>query len=284
MPRGSRIAPAQRRSWLEAYEWGDRIDKIAREAGRTERTVQTHIARARQEKQQQEVTSGLLREAYQRHFSQLLDLVKQLAQASNEANPGGLLAAADLETRMLHQGLRAHIPSSRLWTGVKAWEQYSKRLATESESVRGSIEHLVEEEGPAFPEILAEGFAGSLWSGLMMHAEGREASLLEYKVDSTGGSLQLRWGSFVLADQLPTQARAAQVKERHEALAGQLLIPDWVSRLMTLVERWKVARDTIEEEAAALRLRYILPGQCSLCPGGEGTAGRRRLRSRRDDG
>ena len=32
MPRGSRIAPAQRRSWLEAYEWGDRIDKIAREA------------------------------------------------------------------------------------------------------------------------------------------------------------------------------------------------------------------------------------------------------------
>ncbi len=50
MPRGTRIAPAERRGWLEQYERGSRIDKIAHEAGRTQRTINEHLARARRER------------------------------------------------------------------------------------------------------------------------------------------------------------------------------------------------------------------------------------------
>ncbi len=73
MPRGTRIPPAERRDWLDKYERGDRVDKIAREAGRTERTVQSHLSRERRERDHQQVMAGLLRDAYQNHYVQLLN-------------------------------------------------------------------------------------------------------------------------------------------------------------------------------------------------------------------
>ena len=88
MPRGTRIPPAERRDWLNKYERGDRIDKIAWEAGRTERTVQSHLSRERRERDYQQVMAGLLRDAYQNHYVQLLNQADELSRAAEQPDLG----------------------------------------------------------------------------------------------------------------------------------------------------------------------------------------------------
>ena len=81
MPRGTRILPAERRDWLDKYERGDRIDMIAREAGRTNRTVQSHLSRERRERGHQQVMAGLLRDAY-------LNQADELSRAAEQPDLG----------------------------------------------------------------------------------------------------------------------------------------------------------------------------------------------------
>ena len=119
MPRGTRIAPAERRGWLEQYEHGTRIDKIAHEAGRTQRTINEHLAQARRERQQQEVTAGLLTQAYQRHFAQLLELAETLGQAAPRVNPRGILGTADLDTKNAVPGTASPCPQEPALAGYQ---------------------------------------------------------------------------------------------------------------------------------------------------------------------
>ena len=119
MPRGTRIAPAERRNWLEQYEQRSRIDKIAHEAGRTQRTINEHLAQAGRERQQQEVTAGLLTQAYQRHFAQLLEVAETLGQAAQKVNPGGIRGTADLDTKMLYQGTASPCPQEPALAGYQ---------------------------------------------------------------------------------------------------------------------------------------------------------------------
>ena len=283
MPSGTRIAPAERRGWLEQYEHGTRIDKIAHEAGRTQRTINEHLAQARRERQQQEVTAGLLTQAYQRHFAQLLELAETLGQAAPRVNPRGILGTAGLDTKMLYQGLQAHVPRSRLWRAIKTWEESSRELDRESQKRRSTIEVLVVEKTAVWPGILTEGFVGSLWNAVLMAAEGRSPDEMGYRVDSSGGFSQLHCGNFLLSDRVPTQEGLAEIQRQHQMLLQALMASEMLAPLDRLVSRWQGARDTIQEEVMVLRLRQILPGQCRLCPGGEAPSGIHSTRTRRSD-
>ena len=153
--------PAERRSWLERYEKGASIDTIAKEAGRTQRTVTAQLASARQERQHDQVQVDLIRDAYRQHYRDLLEVAEVLAERCDTLNPQGILPEPGLEpdARMLCEGLRSHVPSSRLWGGVKAWEESSKRLAAEWEQARAQIAKLIKQPVASFPEILEDGFA-----------------------------------------------------------------------------------------------------------------------------
>ena len=283
MSRGSRIAPAERRRWLEQYEEGSRIDKIAREAGRTQRTINEHLARARRERQQHEVTAGLLTQAYQKHYSRLLDLAQELGQASLQPNSEGLLGEADLESRMLHQALRSHTPKARLWRAVKVWEETSQQLERESQRIRRRIQSSVDRETKTAPGILREGFVDTLWSAVSMFAQGQDPFLVDYRIEVPGDNYQLRWRNFLLADGVGSREQLDKIQEQHQRLLTELATPDTAAPLADLTARWNAARDTIQEEVVTLRLRQILPGQCRLCPGGEAPSGVHTPRARRSD-
>ena len=171
MPRGTRIPPAERRDWLDKYERGDRIDKIAREAGRTERTVQSHLSRERRERDHQQVMAGLLRDAYQNHYVQLLNQADELSRAAEQPDLGGIQLGTDFQTRALCQGLKSHIPRSPLWAAIKDWDQYAKDLVAESDSVRSSLKGIAEAGTRDLPNASVEGISGSLWDSMMMEAE-----------------------------------------------------------------------------------------------------------------
>ena len=269
MPRGTRIAPADRHNWLEQYEQGSRIDKIARESGRTQRTINEHIARARREIQQKEVTAGLLTQAYQKHYSQLLKVAEAIGQAAQKANADGILGAADLETQILYQGLRAHIPRNQLWRAIKTWEESSLELDRDSQRRRSTIMSLLAKDSAEWPEIQVEGFVQSFCNAALRVADGRSFDLTEYRVEASEESSQLRWSNFLLADGVPSQRRLEEIQQRHQKLVQNLIGPEVIAPLVSLMARWQSARDVIQEEVVVLRLRQMIPGQCRLCPGGE---------------
>ena len=284
MPKGGTIPPVERRSWLERYEQGASIDTIAKDARRTQRTVTAQLARARQDRQHDQVQVDLIRDAYRQHYRDLLEAAEELAERCDKPNSRGVLPEPGLEphARMLYECLYSHIPGSRLWKGVKTWEEASRGLAEEWERARAQVAMLIQQRVAGFPEVLEDGFVESLRDAVMTAAQGRDPWLLEYQRDSSGDFMQLRRGNFVLADRVQTDARLGEIEGKHRELLGDSLKTGSASRLKSLWNRWSEARDLIQEEARILRLRRVLTGQCNLCPGGEGSSSRRSRRRRRD--
>ena len=81
MSKGPKVSIADRQAWLEAYESGARIDIVAKEAGRTERTVKDHIDKARQERAVAQAEREQLKEALGAHQQDLLSLIQRLRDA-----------------------------------------------------------------------------------------------------------------------------------------------------------------------------------------------------------
>jgi hypothetical protein len=80
LPRVAKISPKERREWLERHERGERLDKIAEDAGRDTRTVTTNIDRARAERDFAAAQGEQLREALQSHQRDLLALLDRIGQ------------------------------------------------------------------------------------------------------------------------------------------------------------------------------------------------------------
>ena len=284
MPKGGVIPTTERRSWLERYEQGASIDTIAKESGRTQRTVTAQLGQARQERQHDQVQVDLIRDAYRQHYGDLLEVAEEMAQRCESPDSRGILPehAVEPDTRMLYEALRSHVPGSRLWSGVKTWEESSRDLAATSEQARAKIEGLVQLAFADYPEVLEDGFTESLRTAVMTAAQGLDQTV-EYQRDPSGDSMQLRRGNFMLADGVQTEDRLDEIEERYGELLDASLNSESASRLRRLWASWTEARDIIRGEVQTLRLRRIITGQCVLCPGGEGS-GKRRPRRRRGDG
>lgn len=78
MPRGSKIAPAMARQWLEEYDSGATQDRLASKHHRTKRTVAINIERARQQLAFERALQERLSDALGAHQQDLLELVQTL--------------------------------------------------------------------------------------------------------------------------------------------------------------------------------------------------------------
>ena len=76
--KGPKISVTERRTWLESYENGARIDTLAKDVGRAERTVKDHIDKARRERVVDRAEREQLKEALGAHQQDLLGLVQRL--------------------------------------------------------------------------------------------------------------------------------------------------------------------------------------------------------------
>lgn len=283
MPRGPKVPPATRRDWLEAHERGQRIDAIAREAGRTERTVKEHIELARQEREQGEVRSGLLRDAYQRHYEDLLAFAQHLRQVANTPTPGGLRADSDRRSLMLWDALRSHIPNSGLWKACREWEDWAQRLANTRSAITVQIATAVAScVRGYFPEARQDWLVNSLSYAANSVIPGETGPLkgMEYDIEPGPEGQRVRWGNYVLAElKEADQARAAELVEKHKQLVSQVIAWEPTTKLPQVHHNWTQARDAIDEQVEVLLLRRLLPGRCQLCPGS--VSGRARKSRRR---
>ena len=281
MPKGGKIAPDERRSWLERYEKGTTVATIAKEAGRADRTVKDQLERARRERQHQQVQADLLRESYRDHHGQLLQLAERLGERCHTPRRDGLLGAAEIDERLLYRGLRSHTRGSEIWGEVKRWEDGARALGEESVQLEREANCMVSQEISDMPHVLADGFTQSLRDEGSMVAQGLEPEAKEYTAHPSGGTFQLRRGSFILADGLPDQRVLGETQEKHRGLLEQLLTSQTIGRLKSRWREWAGARDSLHEQLTILQLRKLLPGQCDLCPAGD-TGARRPPRRRQN--
>lgn len=268
MPRGPKIPPATRREWLEAYDRGERIDKIARDAGRTERTIKEHIKRARQEREQREVRAGLLREAYQRHYEDLLDVAKRLQEAAQMPSPNGLLPIVDRRTQMLVDALRSHIPDSRLWRVWKEWEDRAQRMDAAAVETKARLAKAVDRTfAEAGTGVSRDWLIESLWAAITKAARGESLDGMEYRIESTAEGPSLRWGAYGLSAAGVDETALRVLQDHHQQLVQEVTArEDYVGNVRDALRRWAKARDDIDQEIEILLLRRLLPGQCNLCP------------------
>jgi len=277
MPKMARVAPTTRREWLDSYERGRAIDAIARDAGRTERTVKRQLAIERQERDRERVRVDLLREAYQGHFDDLLGLVKELGVRARQANVHGLWRDTDRRTELLREALKAHIPGSDVWRVCVQWEERARQMNTVERGMAKRIaRHVSKWTQECLPKADVDRVAAALWYAVQQSAAGGDVSRTRYKTREVKGELYLWWGDTPIC-RVCDDDEAKETEETHRKMVtkGTESTSDFVQRWAEVVRKWEEARDAIQEEVEALLLRRILPGQCFLCPGGEGTGAKR---------
>lgn len=220
-----------------------------------------------QEREAQLIRSGLLRDAYQRHFEDLLGIAELLRGSAKLPSPSGILAIADRRTEMLHEGLRSHIPESPLWRACRDWKLHSQRLEDIAADTKTWLGDMVNQTYPgAESKLDLGGWIDSLWSAITMTNRGEPFSEMQYQMVQTDKGPSLQWGSYVLSGGVE-EAAFPVIQKNHEQMVQQVTTGDMASRLSDEHRLWARARDTIEEEIEVLVLRRLLPGRCRLCPG-----------------
>ena len=262
MPKGRKVSPVDRVRWLEEHDHGSTIIEIAKRDNRSQRTVTGQIARARREREQKEVRTGLLRDTYNKHYRELNAMAEQLSDRAARIGNGTLSLNVEGRPGLLLEGLRDHLPRSPLWKACRDWEYHAKQYLRGLEELRYEIGGAVGED----PTMLRESFIASLEFAAEQTAQGSTIDHMKYERTTNPMGHGLNWCSFPLADSAMDSGEIDRLEKKHGALKDQLLGNDMVRHLADTYGKWVEARQAIRKEVDVLVLRGMIPGQCKLCP------------------
>ena len=251
MSKKPTVSPAERVDWLERWERGNRVDRIARESGRNPRTVKIHIDQARIERELEEARRDQLREALHRHQQDLLGLVDRLRETvltpvlpdSTEGlsfSPAALLGMPDL------------MSEDKLDLGASTAAGDVASLGPEGQPELHAVRVEVENGDPQSVRLREED--SRLWSALRQHLGLRDhlwRDLSEWR----GALLSELMASAALNSWIRQQAEATfslQVRLTSEPGEGRL-----TSALVAFV-RLEATRRALGEQAADVEERVVL--------------------------
>jgi hypothetical protein len=270
MPRRKKISILEQRQWLSEYETGKGINEIARDAHRSISSVWKGIESARQEREWLSVREGILRQAYVEHHRDLVESARQIQRKARTYEERDLLFAGDVRTELLLEGLKSHIPDSPLWQDCRDWElrrdQLTGRIRRLKRSLRGAI---VEGYSAQNRNISIEGFVDSVWFASGEGGDPKGLSGMEYRLEQRDQGQVLCWGAFTLSVGTVETEEEIRLKSAHREMVKEVPSWDLAKNVREAHQTWLQSRDKIEIEIEAMFLRRMLPGRCSLCPGGE---------------
>ena len=111
------ISIEKARDWLRRVEENDETPpQIAKTDFVDVRTVRKQINRAREERETRESKQAVLKEAMQRHYSDLVLFAKKLEKSLLKDTPVSL--SAELKSTPLLRALKEHLPRARLWKDI----------------------------------------------------------------------------------------------------------------------------------------------------------------------
>jgi chemotaxis protein histidine kinase CheA len=267
------IKSEQRRDWLKRNEEnGESPPNIAKHDLFDVRTVRKQIELAKQERENREAKSFVLRNAMESHYNDLRNYAEKL----NTQISGKDKTPLSPDEEFIEAALHEHLPRSPIWDYLRKKQSLAKTEAEQLANTRNLIEQMVKtdcqlnslfiEINKLFPDIAdALEFQAKQWS------HGKEGiNVKDYLLSEPDGYgfVNLRYGGYpmrridsdhadkyleILREVLPkleSQLKQSEAYQELEKTAGEL---DRLNR-------------KLREELAVIRLRRIVPGRCKFCP------------------
>ncbi len=259
------VRPEVRRQWFKRFEEdGETPPRIAETEGYDVRTVRKQIELARQEREEREARTMVLRGALEQHYADLVAYAETLDAEITKAS-----LPLDARSVRLQSALRQHLPRSPLWKALDRVE----RLNVEINNVEKRLED-------ALPDVVKEGgldHFGSGYSESGLDIEGAVGGLIHYLKHS--------------GDTVPPVPKVMTLKEGvNEVYIGpwkcsvtpsdqipdvETFMKDMMSKVITLPDSEELknrlaalhrAIEAIREELATITMKRIVPGRCKYCP------------------
>lgn len=298
MPR--KISLMEKREWLESYESGKAIDKIATSAGRDVRTIKKGIDEARREADARAARAELLKEALHKHQESLLKMLDEIFSiltipspesavlpwdtpvftTSEAASPEmGRSGAAPnnpllgIELKPAWGLLQEHLKRDPVWRMLTDWQKartahLNAKIASQRKTV-GLLEgktgyKLVGGRGTPSPPFVYIQTAAHLLFEVAIHQALRtsERKDLEDGIIADAATGEVRYGGSVLAK---APGKEEECKSNLLAALRELQVS---AEAISVANTYRVfsehtvkTRNAVEE----ISLLGLLPGQCRIC-------------------
>jgi len=264
MPKKSPVIPSVRLEWLRRLEEGEPLYKLAKSVDFDVRTVKKQTEMAIEERESHEARLGVLRQALEKHYADLLSFAEKLDSGTiHSLIPNGL------KDDRMWAALYEHLPRAPLWKLIDKLERLNDEIVDIEKRADQRLWDKVKEDHSfsLVAQFGGQGLYDKALEGAMDYHLHANAPCALLPITSSPFSETLatvnyeRWPCAVVP---PDQVDKA--KELITGLMTQVCQwPEYEELRKTLSTRAKVTGE-IREELATLILKRIVPGHCKYCP------------------
>ena len=267
MPKRPLVKPAQRREWLRRLEEeGEPLSKISKSVGFDVRTVKKQTEMAIEEREGREAHLIVLRQALEKHYTDLLTFTDRLDSAVIQS----FLPMGIRDDRMWG-ALREHLPRSPVWKLIDKMERLNddirdieKRAEQRlwDEIRKENAFKLVSQIGVAEIGLYDKGLLGAM--SYQLH-QNPPCTLLDITISSISDDrTTLYYAGCPCAN-----VHTSQIDKAKEFIIGLMAQvcgwPEYEELQKTISIRTKITGE-IREELAILIFKRVFPGHCKYCP------------------
>ena len=256
-----------RLEWLRRLEEeGEPLYKLAKSVGFDVRTVKKQTEMAIEEREGHEARLGVLRQALEKHYADLLALADRLDSAVIQSSlPMGI------KDDRMWAALREHLPRSPLWKLIDKMERLNddirdieKRAEQRlwDEVRKENSFKLVSQTGVPEPELYDKGLLGAM--NYQLH-QNPPCTLLDITTSSISDDLTTLYyeGCHLCCRAYRTDGKSQRIYYRPDG--SGLPVAEHEELHKTLSARTKITGE-IREELAILIFKRVFPGHCKYCP------------------
>jgi hypothetical protein len=261
------IQPEQRLKWLKRFEEGESIFKIATDANVDHRTVRKHIGLARSEKELRDERSIVLRNALERHFSDLLTIIDIML---THIDTGETIEFSG-DDEFLQNALREHIPRSAIWPLLRNWNSYVAGVTLLKARIRDKLERAVSSDATlaAINERKSDELFRRMRSALKAEERSHGHPGLDVKVveiEERANQLRVVSSAFTAFGELDDKEELAVVQAVLAKIQSEMEAWEEFTELGDQYRKLADARTKLKEALRILKWKRIVPGRCRLCP------------------
>ena len=266
MPKKPLVKPSMRLEWLRRLEEGEPLYKLAKSEGFDVRTVKKQTEMAIEEREGHEARIGVLRQALEKHYADLLALVDRLdSSLIHSSLPMGI------RNDRMWGALCEHLPRSPVWKLIDKMESLGddirdiekkaeQRLLVEVRTENSFM--LVSQSGVQNPGLYDKGLLGAM--NYQLH-QNPPCTVQDITTSSISDALTTLYYAGCACAVVPT----GQVEKAREFIADLMTRvcqwPEYEELQKTLRVRTKITGE-IREELAILIFKRVFPGHCKYCP------------------
>jgi hypothetical protein len=254
--------------WLKLYDDRITISKIANNDGYDYRTVKKYIGIARSEQELKDQRSIVLRNALERHFADLVNIIEIMM---NWIDTGQAIEFAG-DDEFLQNALHDHIPRSPVWALTRRWNSSIADLTRLEISVRGKLENKIISDTSL--AAINERKGGELFkrirSTFKYNPKDRGQSQLkldvEFPENEMRANLSRLVSSAVLAYVDLDNKESVTVKNILANMNSEMATWEEFAGFKDIYPTLADIRTKLKEELRVLKWKRIVTGRCLLCP------------------